>query len=199
VGILLSVGLTKLLPLLMPQAVRVIRADLGLDARVVSFTLLASLVAAVLFGIIPALRASRPDLAPALKGEATVGGDSRGRLPVRNVLVVAQVAVSLVLLGSAGLLLKSFLHTMALRPGFDAHKQMVHFMVVPSFHGYRGERLNAFYEEFRRRLQSLPGVKQATYAARVPLQDVGSARWRSSTRAWPGASGRARIPSGVPS
>jgi predicted permease len=71
---------------------------------------------------------------------------------------------------------KSFLRTLELRPGFDARKQIAHFMVVPSFHGYRGERLASFYEELRRRLERLPGVKQATYAARMPLDGVGSGR-----------------------
>jgi predicted permease len=175
-GMVLSAWLVKLLPLLMPRNVEAIRADVGVDARVMVFTLLASLAAAALLGIVPALRAARPDLAPALKGQASFGVESRRRLPVRSVLVVTQVAVSVALLGCAGLLRKSFLRTLELRPGFDARKQIAHFMVVPSFHGYRGERLASFYEELRRRLERLPGVKQATYAARMPLDGVGSGR-----------------------
>ncbi len=176
VGILLSVWLTRLLPLLMPRNVEAIRADLGLNARVIAFTLLASLAAAGLFGIVPALRGARREVVTALKGQAIDGGDFRRRLPVRRILVVAQVAVSLALLGCAGLLLKSFRRSLALRPGYDTSKQIAHFMVVPGFHGYRGERLAAFYEELRQRLQRLPGVKQATYAARMPLEDMGSGR-----------------------
>lgn len=175
-GIALSVWLTSLLPFLMPRSALAIRADLHLDARVILFTLLMSLLAALVFGVFPALQASRPDLVPALKGESAGSADSRRRFPVRNVLVVAQVAVSLVLLGSAGLLWRSLLYSSQLRPGFDARKQMVSFFVVPGFYGYRDERLSAFYEEFRRRLQALPGVKQATYAARVPLGETGGAR-----------------------
>jgi predicted permease len=173
-GLLLCNWLNLLLPLLTPQSTAAIYPDLQVDGRIVAFVLTMSLVSAFLAGIVPALRSSRLDLVPALNGsEATPG---RSRFALRNVLVVSQVALSMVLLSSGGLLLKSFLNSRQIDPGFDARGHLVSFDLVPGFKGYEGQRLHNFYEELRQRLQALPGVNDATYAARLPFWLSGGGR-----------------------
>lgn len=73
----------------------------------------------------------------------------------------------MVLLSSGGLLLKSFLNSRKIDPGFDTRGNLVSFALVPGFNGYEGQRLHNFYEELRQRLQALPGVNDATYATRA--------------------------------
>jgi putative ABC transport system permease protein len=82
----------------------------------------------------------------------------------------------MVLLSSGGLLLKSFLKSRQIDPGFDARGHLLSFSLVPGFKGYQGQQLHNFYEELRLRLQALPGVNDATYAARLPFWLSGGGR-----------------------
>ena len=108
--------LNLLLPLLTPQEVTALYSELRVDGRIVAFVLTMSLVSAFLAAIVPALRSSRLDPVGALKGMEAVPG--RSWFSLRSGLVVSQVALSLVLLSSGGLLLKSFLNSRQLDPGF---------------------------------------------------------------------------------
>lgn len=173
-GLLLCNWLNALLPMLTPQDTVAIHSELHVDGRIVAFLLTMSLASAFLAGIVPALRASRPDLVPALKGTEAL--PERSSFPLRSTLVVSQVALSLVLLSSGGLLLKSFLYSRQIDPGMDTDRNLVFFHIVPGMKGYSGDRLHNFYEEFRTRLQSLAGVKEATYAARLPMELQGGGR-----------------------
>ncbi len=173
-GLLLCNWLSLLLPLLTPQSTAVIYPQLQVDGRIVFFVLAMSIISAFLAGIVPALRSSRLDLVPALNG--TEAHPGRSPLTVRSLLVISQVAISMVLLSSGGLLLKSFLNSQKIDPGFDARGNLISFDLVPGFKGYEGQRLHNFYEELRQRLQSLPGVNDATYAARLPFWTSGGGR-----------------------
>ncbi len=174
-GLLLAAWLIRLLPALLPGGYGSLADDLTLDRRVLVFTALMALWAALISGLPPALRGSRIDLVAALKDLAGPPPGRRG-FALRNLLVVSQVALSLALLAGAGLLLRSFLHSARIPLGFDGQRNIVYFGVIPQFQGYQGERLARFYEEYRRRLEALPGVRSATVAARVPLDDVGGGR-----------------------
>ena len=105
-----------------PPGALPITPEFALDVRVLIFTLGLSVTTGIVFGLAPALRASRPDLVPALKDESFVLDERTRRLSLRNILVVAQVALSLVLLIAAGLFLRSFQHAQSINPGFDAAK-----------------------------------------------------------------------------
>src|SRR5262245_65622390 len=94
------------------------RADLRLDWRALGFTLLLSILTGMIFGLAPAWAATRPDVVPALKDETGTSGGRR-RFSLRNLLVVAQVALSLLLLIGAGLFIRSLRHAQALDPGFE--------------------------------------------------------------------------------
>jgi predicted permease len=140
--------------------------DLRIDWRVLAFTFLISIVTGVIFSLLPALQSSRPDLVPALKDETSMGGFRRSRL--RNVLVVAQVSLSLVLLVCAGLIVRSLQAAQRMRPGFNPeHAVALSFDV--GLQGYDEERGRAFQKRALERARALPGVRSAALVTTLPL------------------------------
>ena len=143
--------------------------DLGLDVRVLAFTLALSLVTGAAAGLLPALRAARGDLTPALKaGSGGSAGRSARRSGPRNLLVVAQVGFSLLLLVAAGLFLRSLMRAQQVDPGFDVDHSLV-ATVDPASAGYGEADRRAYLERLAARVRALPGVEAAGYAAIVPL------------------------------
>jgi predicted permease len=140
-------------------------ADMRLSPAVLLFTLGASLATGLLFGIAPALQATRPSLVPALKGEAPAG---RSRARASSGLVVAQMALSLVLLVCAGLFLNNLRAVTTIDKGFDSRNQLL-ANVDPSLQGYDQQRTEEFYRRVTQRLSALPAVRGVTTASRVPL------------------------------
>ena len=138
--------------------------ELSLNWRVLAFTMVVSLLTAVLFGLVPALRATRLDLNTALKqgGRTTVAvsGLSKG-------LLVAQVAVSALLLVGAGLFIRTLHNLQRVELGFNQENLLV-FRLQPEQAGYKGERLLRLYQQLFDRLDHVPGVSAATFA-RVEL------------------------------
>lgn len=165
-GLLLSKWLTSLLLAVLPQLPVPIAFDITLDWRVVTFAVLASLAAALVAGIAPALQASRPNVVPALKSEGLDAGPSRLRL--RNAFVVGQVALSLLLIVAAGLLLRSLQHAADVQPGFDQHRVDV-ATVDLSLAGYTDATGRAFLRDWLARVRALPAVEQATVSRDLPL------------------------------
>ncbi|MFN7949880.1 MAG: ABC transporter permease [Blastocatellia bacterium] len=142
--------------------------DLSLDYRVLGFTLAASVLTGVLFGLAPALQASRPNLVAALKGETGAASAGRRRFNLRNLLVVAQLALSLMLLFSAGLLIKSMRNAQSMNPGFRTDHLLMASVNV-DLHGYDEARGRRFFRELDERLRRLPGVEQVSAAGPLPL------------------------------
>jgi predicted permease len=142
--------------------------DLSLDYRVLGFTLAVSVLTGVIFGLAPALQSSRPDLVPTLKGETGVASAGRRRFNLRSLLVVAQVALSLMLLVSAGLLVKSLRNAQTMNPGFRSDHLLMASVNV-GLHDYDEARGRRFYKQLGERLRSLPGVEQASFAGPLPL------------------------------
>jgi putative ABC transport system permease protein len=142
--------------------------DLSLDMRVLGFTLLMSLLTGVVFGLAPALQASKPELAPALKAEATTSGRPSRRLGVRNLLVIAQVALSLVVLITAGLFVRSLQNAQAIDPGFKTENGLVMSLDL-SLQGYSEAQGKQFYRQLGERVEALPGVRSVSLASYVPL------------------------------
>ncbi len=139
--------------------------DLRLSVPVLLFTLAVTLGTSLVFGVAPALQATRPALIPALKGEAPAGG-TRSRLS--NVLVVAQMALSLVLLVCAGLFLRNLRSATDINKGFD-ESGIVLGVVDPSLQGYSRARSEEFYRRLFERLRTLPGVQHVAAIADAPL------------------------------
>jgi predicted permease len=143
--------------------------SLDLDVRVLAFTLGVSVLAGLLFGAVPALRAAQADLGRALK-EGTQGsgeGPDRGRL--RGVLVVAEVAMALVLIVCAGLLIRSVARLQAVDPGFDPAGRLTLNVWLPSARYDTGARQTAFYDRVLAEVEALPGVVAAGLVSTLPL------------------------------
>jgi predicted permease len=145
------------------------------NLHVLGFTVGISVLTGILFGLAPALRSIRLDLAPALKegGAKIVGqsGQSRGmRLGLGKTLVVAQVALSLLLLIAAGLFVRTLSNLQNENFGFS-HRNLLLFGIDPTQAGYKGERLQSFYEELRWRIEAIPGVQSASISSHSLIDD----------------------------
>jgi len=145
------------------------------DFRILLFTLAVTVVTGVLFGLMPALQTTKPNVASTLKNEAAavVGG---GHGALRKSLVIAQVTLSLLLLIGAGLFTKSLGNLRNLGPGFPA-QNLVGFEIDPSYSGYSVPRLKAFYPQLLDSLSSIPGVQSTGLASQRILEDD---EWDSS-------------------
>ncbi len=159
-GLLVAHVGTRLLLALKPPIPVPLALDLTLNYRVLAFTLLVSVATGILFGVAPALQASRP-LVPAMKSKER-------RLGLRNLLVVVQVALSLVLLIGAGLLLKSAGNAQAIDPGFETER-VVMLSSHLGLHGYDEARGRLFYQRAVERVAGLPGIEAASLTDKVPL------------------------------
>ncbi len=173
VGLLLALWITDLLEKINPPAnVISIKLDLSPDVSVLSFTLGLSIVTGLIFGLVPALQASKPDLIPALKDEnATVGHGTR-RLNLRSLFVIGQVGISLVLLIAAGLFLRSLKNAQAINPGFTTDKVLVMPLDI-NLLKYTKPQGRTFYGQVIEKVEALPGVQSATLARVVPLSGGG--------------------------
>jgi putative ABC transport system permease protein len=141
-------------------------ASIKLDWMVLGFTLGLSLLTGIVFGLAPALRFSRPDLQGVLKeGGKGAGG---GRSHLRNVLVVVQVAIALVLLIGSGLMVKSFLKLAGVATGFDPHNVLTMEYRVPRNKYPEPAQQWAFHKEVVERIRQLPGVEAASAVGALP-------------------------------
>jgi putative ABC transport system permease protein len=144
-----------------------------IDWRVLAFTLGISLVTGLVFGLLPALQSSGNHLNESLKeGGRAVAGGARGRL-ARQVLVLTEVAVALVLLVAAGLLIKSFSRLHAVDPGFRPEGVLTLDLAPPSFRYRKPEQQAAFYRDLIARVSTLPGVDHVGTAFPMPLASGG--------------------------
>jgi macrolide transport system ATP-binding/permease protein len=149
--------------------------DLHPDARVLLFTFGVSVATGVLFGLAPAIQASRPDLVVELKEKTTAPSGSNRLFSLRNLLVTAQVALSLVALVGAGLFLRSLENAQRISPGFDAdHLATVTFDLGGQ--GYTEQRGQQFQQRALERATSIPGVQSAVVSSTIPLFNGGFSR-----------------------
>jgi predicted permease len=139
-----------------------------IDLRVLLFTLLVVALTTALFGLAPALTASRTSPAGALKEEGRTGAGGPTKHRLLNGLVVAQVAFSLLLLICSGLALRSVMHAYRVQPGFDG-RNAVTATFLPTIVGYKPEQATVFYRSLEERVRALPGVVDAGYASNLPL------------------------------
>jgi predicted permease len=174
-GLLLAYWAQGLLWSFRPPFLAADAIDLHPDTRVLLFTLAVSVATGIIFGMAPAIQASRPDLVVELKEKTSAPSGSHRLFSLRNVLVSAQVALSLVALVGAGLFLRSLQNAQRISPGFDAgHLAVLSFDLGAQ--GYTEERGRQFQQRVLERAAAVPGVQSATVASTVPLFAGGFAR-----------------------
>ena len=168
-GVLVAVWATRLLGGIPVDALPVpVHFDLHLDRTVLAFAALASVATTALSGLVPALTASRPALVPSLKADATGEGSVRRRVTLRDGLVVAQLAMSLVLLVAGALLTRGLLAARGTELGYDP-TPVSSLQFNLQMNGYDEARALAFRERVIAELQALPGVSAVALASRLPL------------------------------
>jgi predicted permease len=141
--------------------------DIKVDASVLLFTLAASIITGVVFGLAPALQASNPNLNETLKEGGRSGGS--GRQGIRSVLVVAEIAISLVLLVGSGLLIRSFIALNQVNAGFDDQNLLTFDISLSSKEYAEAPKVRRFFHQFMEKIESLPGVQSAAATTLLPL------------------------------
>jgi predicted permease len=167
-GLLLAWGIITAIVRFQPPMLISLSLDLGLDATVLAFTFGVALLAGLLFGLVPALQATKPQLVPALKDLPSTIGSRYRRFGLRNVLVVAQVAISMVLLVGAGLFVRSLIAAQEIDPGFEGERAVV-MTVAPGLTAWEREHRDEVLSLLLERTRTLPGVEAAAMASRLPL------------------------------
>ena len=162
-GIAIGSWLIKILPALMVQPPGFYNAiDFQFDSRVLTFSLAVSLVTIVFFGLAPAWKSARPDLVPALKGDAAFGVSARRRWPLRNWLVTVEVGVAMTLLVCAGVLVRSFANTRSSDIGFARNQLLLVWLAAD-------DAKPQLYRDVISHFEAMPGVRSVAAAVRAPL------------------------------
>ena len=177
VGLALAVVLTRGLLALVPSDGQPLLISAHPDFRILGFTLGLTFLTGIVFGLVPALRASRPDPWTTLKDTVGSIAGTGGSLFLRKGLVTAQVALSFLLLFGAGLFVRSLQNLKTTETGV-ALDNLVTFQLSPALNGYDSPKAVLFYQQLLERLRSSPGVKSAAMAA-VPI--LSGNEWDSST------------------
>jgi predicted permease len=176
-GIALAVAMTRGLLALVPAEGSPLLIRPEPDLRILLFTLALTFVTGLVFGLVPALRASRPDLWTTLK-DAVGSIAGSGSLILRKGLVTAQVALSFLLLFGAGLFVRSLHNLKATETGFRDLDNLITFQVSPALNGYDAPRTVHFYTELLDRIRAIPGVRSAALASVALLHGD---EWDSTT------------------
>ncbi len=169
-GLAVAFGLTKVLVSLIGSQLPIDRRTISVDGRVVVFALAVSFACGILFGLVPAWKASRTDLTGMLRSRISAG---LGHVSTRNALVVVQLALSLALLASAGLLTRSLLALQRVNPGFDGDHLLTAQFRLPAGKYDTPEKIWTMFDRTVHELRSLPGVESAALVRASPLSGNG--------------------------
>jgi putative ABC transport system permease protein len=187
-GVFLAWWCTSALSALGPKEIPRVN-EVGIDSTVLLFSLAASVLTGLLFGLTPALGASRVDLNDALKARATAGSAQHG---LRSLLVVGEIALAFILAAGAGLLGRSFIHLLNVDPGYDPQ----HVLTLSTYvYGARYQKAEAelgYYNQVMQRLRATPGIESVAMTSELPLADFDRRGFHIRDR-------RPQIPSDVPS
>ena len=167
-GIIVSLWCVNFLADFLPNGFLPVGLQVGVNGEVLAFTVALSVLAAILFGLAPALRSAKPNLIDSLKegGRTSSAGAQHGRM--RNALVVSEMVLALVLLVAAGLLVRSMKAVQTASPGFNPSHVLLAALDLRS-NGYTNQSSHAFYDELLRRIRAVPGVRSASMEQYVPL------------------------------
>lgn len=169
IGLLFAFWTSRLIVSFQPPLPIPLSVDLGLDSQVLVFTLGLALLTGLLCGLAPALQASRPDLVSAIKDESASLGHHYRRFGLRNGLVVAQVAISTVLLVGAGLFVRSLANAQAIDAGFSLKKGAAVTVALGLGNQWNEDQGRVYFDQLLERVRGLPGVTSAAYTEQLPL------------------------------
>ena len=166
-GLLLAVFGGNLLMAVNPFKIPLLE-KLIIDVKILGFTMAVALLTGLLFGLVPALHATKSDLNSTLKegGRESKGAKTR----LRNVLVVAEIAITLVLLIGAGLMLKSFIGLQRIDPGFNSSNVLTFNLQLPGVKYTDWRQVAGFYSQLTQRLKNVPGIRSADVTSYMPLE-----------------------------
>jgi putative ABC transport system permease protein len=170
VGLAVGYGGAKLLVVLSPEGTPRI-GEFGLDGWVLAFNFGIALLTGLIFGFIPALQASKPDFNETLKEGGRGGSAGAARHRVRNILVISEMALAVVLLIGAGLMIRSFMRIGEVKPGLDPAGAFVFDMQLPQSKYSNGEQISAFFKQVLERIAIVPGVQSAGLITPLPLRN----------------------------
>ena len=151
--------------------------DLGLDYRVMLFTFVVVLLTGIFFGLLPAVHTTRPELVSAIKDQGGFPGRGAERHTVRNTLMVAQIALSVIALVASGLFIRSLRNKLNTDPGFNPENLVIARFDL-SLNNYDTARGKAFYNELMRRVRSLPGIQSVSLTSYAPISGWGGGNSR---------------------
>ncbi|MGH9747209.1 MAG: ABC transporter permease [Candidatus Acidiferrales bacterium] len=171
-GILLTLWTTNFLMIFTPPAHLPIGLPLGVDGRVLAFALTLSICTGVIFGLAPALQTTRPSVNASLKDGGRTASSGSGQHRLRNLLVVTETILAVVLLAGAGLLVRSLRMAVTSSPGFRADHVLLSALDLRG-NGYSDDKAAAFFEQLTDRLKTLPGVEGASLERYVPMWFTG--------------------------
>jgi predicted permease len=166
-GLLLARAMIQALPAALPLFPVAMDFGLRVDGRLLAYSLALAIFTTLAAGVVPALRASRPDLASLIKGGAPSG---KLRSWFRGSLIVAQIACSQFLLVGTGLLVASYFQVQHIRPGFDIDRHVLFATAIPNV-----KTANLNVDDWARRLRAIPGVRRVSFVANPPLSGSGDA------------------------
>jgi len=172
-GLLFAIELLRLQPALLPPAEVGLGLDLHLDASVIAFTAAIAVAAVLLFGLAPAIQASKISFAGALKGEELSVNSAVGRWTMRNVLLLGEIALSMVLVTASWFVIGSLQFSRAIPLGFDRQRHLIFFDLNPGIAGYDSTSSAIFFRQVEEKVLALRGVRSAALARHVLLSDSG--------------------------
>ncbi|HST22689.1 MAG TPA: ABC transporter permease [Blastocatellia bacterium] len=175
VGLVLAIVCVKVLRVFGPENIPRLN-EVGIDGRVMAFTFFISLLTGIVFGLAPALRASRVDLSTVLKDGGRSSGGGAGHQQIRKLLIISEVALSLVLLIGAGLLIRSYQRIVNASPGFNPHNVLSLRLSLPSARYSTPDSVFSFYKRLGDRVKELPGIESVGMNFFLPLSS-NSAAW----------------------
>jgi predicted permease len=174
-GLVIALLAVKALRVLGPESVPRLN-EVGIDGRVLAFTFLIALLTGIVFGLAPALRASRVDINKFLKegsrNSGKGGASDRGHHRIRKLLVISEVALSLVLLIGAGLLIRSYQRILDAHPGFNSHNVLSMRLSLPAVKYTSPESIVTFYQRVSERLKALPEIESVGTTYSLPMSTV---------------------------
>jgi putative ABC transport system permease protein len=173
-GLLVGYAMMNGLRLIVPPFTLPRDANVTMDPRVLAFALALSLATGVIFGLAPALQATKPDLSGAMKEGGRGSSADSGRRRLRSTLVVVEVALSFMLLVGAGLLVRSFFQMMRVDTGFDSTNVITAGLPIASSKFPEPDQLNAYLRQIVARVDALPGVREAAVTNTVPMRGWGN-------------------------